>query len=95
MTRILDPTLAAATAPATFPRAPRPRALRGLTVGLLANGKSNGMALLDGIAERLRERGGIGEVVRVAKTNASAPVSDDDAERLAKRCAVVITAIGD
>ena len=95
MTRILDPTLSDAAAPAAQPRAPRPRDLRGLTVGLLANGKSNGMALLDGIAERLRERHGIGEVVRVAKTNASAPVSEDDVERLAKRCAVVVTAIGD
>ena len=95
MTRILDPTLSDAAAPAARPRAPRPRDLRGLTVGLLANGKSNGMALLDGIAERLRERHGIGEVVRVAKTNASAPVSEDDVEQLAKRCAVVVTAIGD
>ena len=95
MTRILDPTLADTAAPVTLPRAPRPRALRGLTVGLLANGKSNGMALLDGIAERLRERHGIGEVVRAAKTNASAPVAGEDAERLAKRCAVVVTAIGD
>jgi hypothetical protein len=95
MTRILDPTLSDAAAPAALPRAPRPRSLRGLTVGLLANGKSNGMALLDGIANRLRERHGIGEVVRAAKTNASAPVSEEDVERLAKRCAVVLTAIGD
>jgi hypothetical protein len=95
MTRILDPTLSDATTPIVSPRAPRPRALQGLTVGLLANGKSNGMALLDGVAERLRERHGIGEVVRVAKTNASAPVSEEDVERLAKRCALVLTAIGD
>ena len=71
------------------------RSLGGATIGLLANGKSNGMALLDRIAEHLRERHGIGEVVRVAKTNASAPVTEEDAEVLAKRCAVVITAIGD
>lgn len=45
------------------------------------------MALLDRIAEILRERHAIGEIVRVAKTNASVPVSDDDAELLAKRCA--------
>ncbi len=76
----------------SHPKAPR---LRGLTVGLLANGKSNGMALLSGVAKRLRERHGIGEVVRAAKSNTSAPVSDEDAERLAKRCAVVVTAIGD
>ncbi len=95
MTRILDPTLADAAAPAVLTRAPRPRALQGLTVGLLANGKSNGMALLNGIAERQRERHGIGEFVRAAKSNASAPDSYEDAERLAKRCAVVVTAIGD
>jgi hypothetical protein len=53
------------------------------------------MAILDRIAEVLLERHGIGEVVRVAKTNASAPVSEEDAEVLAKRCAAVITAIGD
>ena len=94
MTRILDPTLRTAALCAAAPAA-RPAHLAGATVGLLANGKSNGMALLDRIAEILRERHGIGEVVRVAKTNASAPVSDDDAEVLAKRCAAVITAIGD
>ena len=93
MTRILDPTLRPPAATAT--RAPRPRRLDGATVGLLANGKSNGMALLDGIAETLRARHGIGEVVRVAKTNASAPVSEEDAELLAKHCAVVVTAVGD
>jgi len=44
-----------------------------VTVGLLANGKSNGMVLLDRIAELLRERRGIGDVVRLAKANASVP----------------------
>src|SRR5262249_46589122 len=84
MTRILDPTLGAAT-PATHARAPRPTALRGATIGLLANGKSNGALLLDRIAD----------VLRVSKTNASAPVSEEDAALLAKHCAAVITAIGD
>ena len=53
------------------------------------------MALLDRIAEHLRERHGVAEVLRVAKTNASAPVSEPDAALLAKRCAAVVTAIGD
>jgi hypothetical protein len=94
MTRILDPTLRTAAVNAGA-RAPRPRRLDGATVGLLANGKSNGMALLEGIADLLRERHGIGEVVRVAKTNASVPVSEEDAERLAKHCTAIVTAIGD
>ena len=44
---------------------------------------------------RLRERHQIADVVRVAKSNASAPVTDDDALVLAGRCTAVITAIGD
>ena len=97
MTRILDPTLGPTVAPppATVPRAPRPAALRGATIGLLAHGKSNGMALLDAIAQRLRERHGVADVLRVAKTNASAPVSEEDAALLAKHCTAVVTAIGD
>lgn len=95
MIRILDPTLAAAPAPPTVPCAARPAVLKGATIGLLANGKSNGMALLDRIAEHLIARHGVAEVVRAAKTNASAPVGEDEADRLAKRCAAVVTAIGD
>jgi hypothetical protein len=53
------------------------------------------MALLDRIALHLQSRHGVAEVVRVAKTNASAPVSEEDAELLAKHCAVVVTAVGD
>ena len=95
MTRILDPTLRAPAATTTTPRAPRKTSLDGVTIGLLANGKSNGMALLDRVVERLTTRHAIVEVVRVAKTNASAPVSESDAEMLARRCGAVITAIGD
>ena len=94
MTRILDPTLRNSR-PNRAALAPRPNDVRGATIGLLANGKSNGMALLDRIAEVLREHHGIGDVVRVSKTNASVPIDAEDAERLARHCAAVITAIGD
>jgi len=95
MTRILDPTLRAPAATTTMPRAPRKTSLDGVPIGLLANGKSNGMALLERVVERLATRHAIVEVVRVAKSNASAPVSESDAEMLARRCGAVITAIGD
>ena len=81
MIRILDPTLRGASA-AAQPRAPRPAALAGSTLGLLANGKSNGMALLDRIAGHLQARHGVRAVVRVAKTDASAPIPAEDAERV-------------
>jgi hypothetical protein len=95
MTRILDPTIPAAGVSAAAQLAPRPAHLAGLTVGLLANGKSNGMVLLERIADLLRERSGIGEVVRLSKTNASVPLTEEQAEPLLKQCAVVITAVGD
>ena len=95
MMRILDPTIRVPGVPATARRAPRPASLAGVSVGLLANGKSNGMVLLDRIADRLRERRGIGEIVRLAKTNASVSLTEEQAEPLLKQCAVVITAIGD
>jgi len=95
MMRILDPTIRVPGVPATARRAPRPASLAGVSVGLLANGKSNGMVLLDRIADVLRERRAIGEIVRLAKTNASVPLTEEQAEPLLKQCAVVITAIGD
>ena len=94
MMRILDPTIRT-TVSAAAQLAPRPAGLSGVTVGLLANGKSNGMVLLERIADVLRDRSGIGEVVRLSKTNASVPVTEEQAEPLVKQCGVVITAIGD
>jgi len=95
MTRILDPTIRTAAVSVAAQPAPRPARLAGLTVGLLANGKSNGMVLLDRIADVLRESSKIGEIVRLSKTNASVPLTEEEAEPLLKQCAVVITAIGD
>ena len=94
MTRILDPTLRAVP-PRTATRAPRPARLDGGALGLLANGKTHGMAFLERVAEHLRARHDIREIVSVTKANASAPVRPEDAALLVKRCAAVVTAIGD
>jgi len=50
---------------------------------------------LERVAEHLRARHAAGEVVQVTKGNPSAPALPEDTARLATRCAVVITAIGD
>jgi hypothetical protein len=94
MTRILDPTLGAVP-PRAAARAPRPPRLAGATLGLLANGKTHGMVFLERVAEHLRARHDVGELVRVTKANPSAPAQTEDTARLAAQCAVVITAIGD
>ena len=94
MTRILDPTLRAMP-PRPAARAPRPSRLSGATLGLLANGKTHGMVFLERVAEHLRARHELEELVRVTKANPSAPARAEDTALLAKRCAVVVTAIGD
>ena len=94
MTLILDPTLRAVP-PRTAARAPRPPRLAGATLGLLANGKTHGMVLLERVAEHLRARHDIGTLVRVTKANPSAPARSEDAALLAAQCAAVVTAIGD
>ena len=94
MTRILDPTLRAVL-PRAAARASRPSRLSGATLGLLANGKTHGMVFLDRVAEHLRERHAVADLVRVTKANASAAARPEDAALLAKRCAAVVTAIGD
>jgi hypothetical protein len=94
MTRILDPTLRAVP-PRTAARASRPPRLSGATLGLLANGKTHGMVFLEQVAEHLRARHGVADLLRVTKANASAPARPEDAALLARRCAAVVTAIGD
>jgi hypothetical protein len=94
MIRILDPTLRAIP-PRAAARAARPARLAGATLGLLANGKTHGMAFLDRVAQHLSARHGVADFVRVTKPNASAPAPADDARLLAGRCAAIVTAIGD
>jgi hypothetical protein len=93
MTRILDPTLRAVP-PRTAVRARRPPRLSGATLGLLANGKTHGMVFLERVAEHLRARHDVGELVHVTKANPSAPARLEDITLLAA-CAAVVTAIGD
>ena len=94
MMRILDPTLRAVPT-RTAARAPRPPRLAGATLGLLAHGKTHGMVFLERVAEHLRARHDVGELVRLTKANPSAPAQAEDTARLAAQCAVVVTAIGD
>jgi len=94
MTRILDPTVRAVP-PRPGTRAHRPPRLAGATLGLLANGKTHGMAFLERVAEHLCARHAVGELVHVTKANPSTPARPEDIARLATRCVAVVTAIGD
>lgn len=89
---ILDPT--GVDEPLETRLAPR-GGLQGKRLGLLANGKTNANRLLQLVAELLKERYELGEVVLVDKRNATAPASDEVLARLLPQCDAVVTAIGD
>lgn len=72
----------------------RRSSLDGAVIGLLANGKPNGEALLDRVVDDLRSRHDLGDVFRITKANPSLPPSPEEMDRLAG-ADVVLSAIGD
>ncbi|HLH69294.1 MAG TPA: hypothetical protein VKY90_09760 [Candidatus Dormibacteraeota bacterium] len=79
-----------------FSLAPRRiRDLGGRTVGLLDSGKFNSDRLLEAVADLLKDRYAVGEIVRRRKPTFSRPVPEEMAQELAARCDVVIAGVGD
>jgi hypothetical protein len=91
--RILDPTVSAE--PTESSMAKRGATLDGAVLGLLANGKVNGDRLLDLVADELRARYDVREVIRMKKRGSSVVADNAIFEALASRCDAVVTAIGD
>ena len=73
----------------------RPSTLRGVRIGLLANGKANGDLLLLAVGGILRVRHGAVVGPLVVKPHASLPASADVLDTFATQVAVVLSAIGD
>src|SRR3989304_1257750 len=71
------------------------RHLNGRPVCLLDSTKHNSARLLDAIGELLQERYAVKEIVRERKPYFGRPVPIAQAQKLASRCDVVITAVGD
>ncbi len=88
---VLDPT--SERTPAARPRAERPPALEGVTVGLLDISKPRGNVLLDRIEEHLRGRGIA--VKRFMKPTFSKPAPIDLRHEIATTCEAVIEALAD
>ena len=98
---MLDPTYEAFTtgldAEPERPMAAPPSSLRGLRVGLLANGKANSRELLDVVVDELSHRPdvSISACVSVVKSSFSVPPDRTDVARLVDETDLVLTAIGD
>ena len=90
---ILDPTEQSERREAHM--APRPPALTGLRLGLLANGKPGATALLEEVGALLRDRYGTTVVRLVDKRDASRPVAPHILRELLEGCDAALTAVGD
>ena len=88
----LDPTYEARSAQRTA--APALATLEGASVALLDNNKKNVGTFLSFVEELLRRDHGVREVIRLRKSNMSAP-APVDVMRQATVCEAVIAAIGD
>ena len=91
--QVLDPTVESVSVEAVV--ASRPITLDHKVLGLLANGKSNSVELLEMVHEIIADRFEFREVISLNKGNASRPCPDNLIEELVQKCDLVITASGD
>ena len=75
--------------------APRRASLRGLTVGLLENGKPNASVLLSHVGRELQREHGVQAAVMFAKSYFGTPVEESLIQRILHSCDFVVAGIGD
>ena len=92
--KLLDPTGTAERAVDTT-LSPRLRSLRGLTAGLLGNGKPNAAALLEATGRELQDRYGIRDFTMFCKSYFGTPVEESLIQRILHNCDFAVAAIGD
>ena len=92
MISVLDPSFE--EAPSSFELPARPATLVGAAVGIISNGKVGTRPFFDHLERLLREEWRVGDVVRRAKRNYSAPA---EAELIAEAAgwAVMFAGVGD
>jgi hypothetical protein len=92
---MIDPTSRPSGGVAPGARAPRPAALQGLVVGLLANVKQNAELFLDAVGELLAAEHGTADVVRRKKLSITDPVPAPMLAELTAACDIVVIGVGD
>jgi hypothetical protein len=92
--KLLDPTgQDAATADTTL--APRPRSLRGLTVGLLENTKPNSSAVLEAVGRQLQRQHDVAATVLFRKSYFGTPAEESLIQRILRACDFAVAGVGD
>ena len=77
-----------------FAPAGRRASLEGATVGVISNGKQGTRPFFDALERELLERRGVAEVVRVTKSNYSAPADSEIMDR-ARQWTALVAGVGD
>src|SRR5438046_931725 len=94
--RLYDPTgVPMLAADAAHAAARTVGTLAGKVVGFIDNSKPNFSDLVDDIAELLRARHGVAQILRHRKRAASIPADGELVEDFARRCDLVVTGSGD
>jgi hypothetical protein len=88
----LDPSFEEAPAITALPA--RPKSLRGATVGFISNGKAGTRVFFDHLERMLRDEWGVAGVVRLTKSNYSAPAERDVID-VAAGWAALFAGVGD
>lgn len=93
---VLDPThddgLPTDDSPAL---AERLESLAGVTIGIISNGKQGTRRFFDALAAELTDTHGAAEVVRVTKSNYSAPADPEILDRAKEEWQAVVAGVGD
>jgi len=92
--RLLDPTGDDERA-VDLTLAPRPRGLRGLTVGVVENGKANAALLLTEIARQLKQAHDLRTWVVYTKSYFGTPVEESEIQQVLRNCDFAVAGIGD
>jgi len=77
-----------------FAPAKRLKTLQGATLGIISNGKKGSKPFFDALERELVDRYGVGRVVRLTKSNYSAPVEPELLNE-AERWQALIAGVGD
>ena len=82
-------------APEVLKTATRKTNLKGGILGIIDNSKPNSDTVLKRVADKLKIKYEVNEVIWSRKTNASLPITDDEIQKLVKKCNFVLAGVGD
>jgi hypothetical protein len=91
MSEIYDPTVGASK---DLQQAKRPPSLAGKVVGLYDNTKEQADIILEALGEELRRRHGVKETLNFRGVHYSRPAPLETIEEMARKCDIVVCALG-